>query len=67
MQFGFRSKHSTETANCYFIEGIKSRLDEGGIIGAVFLDLKKAFDTVSNEVLLSKLSHLHFSKDAIRG
>ena len=39
LQFGFRSNHSTETANCYFLEGVKSMLDKGGIVGAVFLDL----------------------------
>ena len=28
--------HSMETANCYFLEGVKSGLDNGGIVGAVF-------------------------------
>ena len=65
LQFGFRSNHSTETANCYFLEGLKSGLDKGGIVGAVFLDLKKAFDTVNHQVLLSKLSFFNFSKEAI--
>ncbi len=46
MQFGFRAHHSTETANCYFVEQIKSSLDRGGVVGAVFLDLKKSFDTL---------------------
>ncbi len=44
MQFGFRAKYSTETANCFLIENIKTLLDKGGVVGAVFLDLKKAFD-----------------------
>ena len=44
MQFGFRNKHSTETAICCFIERIESQLDS---YGEVFLDLKKAFDTVN--------------------
>lgn len=33
-------------------------MDSGEITGAVFLDLKKAFDTVNYDVLLSKLVHL---------
>ena len=66
MQFGFRSNHSTETANCFFIENIKINLDKGGIVGAIFLDLKKVFDTVDHDVLLSKLSYFNFSGDAIK-
>lgn len=46
-QFGFRQKYSTETANCYLLEKIKGSLDKGHVVGAVFLDLKKAFDSGS--------------------
>ncbi len=54
MQFGFRKQHSTETAVCYFIEQIWSKLDKGGFVGAVFLDLQKAFYTLNHNILLSK-------------
>ena len=33
-------------------------MDNGKLTGAVFLDLKKAFDTVDHQVLLSKLAKL---------
>ncbi len=63
MQFGFRAKYSTETANCFLIENIKTLLDKGGVVGAVFLDLKKAFDTIMESLCLSYLvlisHHIH--------
>lgn len=40
-------------------------LDKGGVVGAVSLDLKKAFDTVNHEALWSKLFFFK-SEDAIK-
>ena len=51
LQFGFRPKYSTETACCHLVESIKMHLDNGDKVGAVFLDLRKAFDTVNHNKL----------------
>ena len=64
-QFGFRARYSTELANCYLTETIEQLLDEGNVGVAVFLDLKKAFDTVNHEILQKKLKTFNFSDEAI--
>ena len=37
-------------------ENIRSSLDKNEIIAGIFVDLQKAFDTVSHNILLNKLS-----------
>lgn len=65
MQFGFRRHHSTDTACCHLIENIKSSLDTGGVVGAIFLDLGKAFDTVNHKSLYYKLAKLNVSTNSL--
>ncbi len=64
-QFGFISNHSTETANCYFTEKVKEPFYKGGVVGLVFLDLKKAFDTLNHKALVSVLSEFYFSQNVL--
>ena len=56
-QFGFRKAHSTSHALISMIERIQSQLDRGQVAVGVFVDLKKAFDTVDHQILCHKLNH----------
>ena len=49
-QFGFRQKHSTQQAIITLITKITSCIDSGDMMIRVFLDLKKAFDTVNHSL-----------------
>ena len=57
-QSGFREQHSTVTAVTDVTDFILRNMDKGLLTGAVYLDLKKAFDTVDVETMLFKLNCL---------
>ena len=53
----FRKNHATTNALTEVIDYIYKSLDEGNYVIGIYIDLKKAFDTVQHDILLSKLQH----------
>ena len=54
-QFGFRKGHSTSHAIITLVNKVSKSLDKGKIVGGVYLDIRKAFDSMSHQILLVKL------------
>ena len=53
---GFRSGHSTQHAILNLLLKWQKCLDEKGIVGTVLMDLSKAYDCLSHELLVAKLA-----------
>jgi len=64
VQSGFCPPHSTQTLLLHCFEKWYKALDTKKYVNAVFLDISKAFDIVSHELLLSKLTNLGKSSTA---
>ena len=56
-QFGFRKNNSTTFALIEITEKIKETIDNKKFGCGIFIDLRKAFDTVNHDILLKKLKH----------
>lgn len=65
-QYGFRPKSNTLSATVDIVTKIKNALDSKQIVLGIFIDLKKAFDTVSHNLLLQKLHKEGITGSAIK-
>lgn len=57
-QSGYRKNHSCETALNRVINDWKIELEEGKYIICVFIDLKRAFETIERNILIQKCDNI---------
>ena len=54
-QYGFRKRHSTEYAALHIVDYLNYKMDLKRTPINLYLDLSKAFDSLSHKILISKL------------
>ena len=63
---GFRKGHSTQHALLNLLMKWQRSLDSRGVIAAVLMDLSKAYDCLSHELVISKLAAYGFSRASLK-
>ena len=65
-QHGFRSDYSTSTAIFKLVKDLFHNYDIGQSTSCIFVDYKKAFETLDHDILCKKLDMYNFSKKSVK-
>ena len=65
-QQGFRPEYSTSTAIFKLVKDLFHNYDKGQSSSCIFVDYKKAFETLDHEILCQKLDMYNFSRKSVR-
>jgi hypothetical protein len=65
MQSGFRAGHGCTSATLKVLNYIITAIDKRQYCAALFINLAKAFDSVSHRILIGRLNNLGFSNDCL--
>ena len=65
-QCGFHRGYNAQHCLITLVEKWKKSVDNGGVFGALFTDLSKAFDCLSQQLLIVKLDVYGFDKNALK-
>jgi len=63
---GSRKAHSSQHALFKLLTSWQSVLDNGGFVGTVLMDLSKAYDCISHELLIAKLECYGLSRNSLK-
>ena len=56
-QYSFRKYHSTDYVSLHIVHYLKYELDKNRTPSNIYLDLSKAFHSLSHDILINKLKH----------
>ena len=65
-QYGFRKRHSTEYAALHIVDYLNYEMDRKRTPTNIYLDLSKAFDSLSYTILITKLKHYSICDVALK-
>ena len=65
-QYGFRTNHSTEYAAVKLVDNVSKEMELGNTPTELYIDLSKAFDTLSFDILLYKLNYYGIKGNAFK-